>query len=580
MNNHISYLLNFFHNYLKFLKSNNIISDINADNINIDFISKSKQGDVSSNFFLIVQKKILIKNFNIQSDLKSKLKKVKFINYVEISKKGFINIFFKKDFLIDELKNIIGQKQNYGCTSNKKNDDVNIEFVSANPTGPIHIAHIRGAVIGDVLSNILKKTGYNVIKEYYVNDTGTQIEKLGISLYKRYCQLLKVNIKLKENEYPGKYLIDIANDILKRDKDKWLNKPKKNIQEYFESFAINSLMTQIKNDLSLIDIKFDTFSYESNIIKSNLIKKLFLKLKSKNLIYEGVLDKPLGEDVEDWEPRKQLLFRSSALFDNSDRAFKKSNGDWTYFANDSAYHYDKYNRKFSKLINIWGADHIGYIPRMKSLVYSITDDKNYLEILTCQIVRLLKNNKVLKMSKREGNFITLKQVYDSVGKDALRYFMISTRSETSIDFDMNKVIVKNKDNPVFYCQYAYARASSVINKAKKLNVDYSVINNKNMDILKYISSFEWEIILKIISYPYILEQSSEYREPHRITNYLENLSSDFHSFWNKGKDQESLRFINEKNVEKTKAKLLWLESMRIVLKNAFEIIGIESPESM
>ena len=197
MNNHISYLLNFFHNYLKFLKSNNIISDINADNINIDFISKSKQGDVSSNFFLIVQKKILIKNFNIQSDLKSKLKKVKFINYVEISKKGFINIFFKKDFLIDELKNIIGQKQNYGCTSNKKNDDVNIEFVSANPTGPIHIAHIRGAVIGDVLSNILKKTGCNVMKEYYVNDTGTQIEKLGISLYKRYCQLLKVNIELE-----------------------------------------------------------------------------------------------------------------------------------------------------------------------------------------------------------------------------------------------------------------------------------------------------------------------------------------------------------------------------------------------
>jgi len=303
-------------------------------------------------------------------------------------------------------------------------------------------------------------------------------------------------------------------------------------------------------------------------------------LKRKDLLYEGKLPKPKGEDLKNWEPHNQLLFKSSSLFDNEDRVFKKSNGDFTYFANDAAYHYDKYLRQFDKLINIWGADHIGYIPRMKSVVYATTNNESYLEILTCQIVRLIRNSQIIKMSKREGNFITLRDVFRSVGKDALRYFMISTKNETSIDFNIDKVLEKNKDNPVFYCQYAYARASSVINKAKNLYKNYPNKIYEDQELISYISKYEWEIILKLLSYPYILIQASKNREPHRITNYLEDLSASFHAFWNKGKDNESLRMIHESNLKKTQSKLIWLESLRIVFKNAFDIIGINAPESM
>jgi len=580
MNDHISILLNFFNEYIKDLSTHKIISEVNKKNINIDYNSKSKQGDVSSNFFLVIQKKILDKNFDLKSDLKDKLIQFEFIEKFEISNSGFINIFFNKKYLIQGLNNILDQKNNYGVFNFGKNKKINIEYVSANPTGPIHIAHIRGAVFGDVLSSILKKTGFNVIKEYYVNDAGSQIEILGNSLYTRYCQLLNIKADLLNNEYPGEYLIEIARELISKDNDKWIKQPIEKRKIFFKEFAVNFLINNIKKDLNLININFDKFTLETDIIKKNLIDKLSKLLKRKDLLYEGKLSKPKGEDLKNWEPHNQLLFKSSSLFDNEDRVFKKPNGDFTYFANDAAYHYDKYLRQFDKLINIWGADHIGYIPRMKSVVYAITNDESYLEVLTCQIVRLIKNSQIIKMSKREGNFITLRDVFRSVGKDALRYFMISTKNETSIDFDIDKVLEKNKDNPVFYCQYAYARASSVINKAKNLHEGYSNTKYDHQELIHYISEYEWEIILKLLSYPYMLIQASKYREPHRITNYLEDLSASFHAFWNKGKDNESLRMIHESNLIKTQSKLIWLESFRIVFKNAFDIIGINAPESM
>ena len=580
MNDHISKLLNFFNQYLKDLSTHKIISEVNKKNINIDYNSKSKQGDVSSNFYLVIQKKILDKNFDLKSDLKNKLTKFEFIEKTEISNSGFINIFFNKKYLIQELNNILDQKNNYGVFNLGKNKKINIEYVSANPTGPIHVAHIRGAVFGDVLSSIFKKTGFNVIKEYYVNDAGSQIEILGNSLYSRYCQLLNIKTDLSNDDYPGEYLIEIARELVLKDSDKWLNQPIEKRKTYFKEFAVNFLINNIKKDLSLININFDKFTLETDIIKKNLIDKLSKLLKRKDLLYEGKLAKPKGEDLKNWEPHNQLLFKSSSLFDNEDRVFKKHNDDFTYFANDAAYHYDKYLRQFDKLINIWGADHIGYIPRMKSVVYAITNDESYLEVLTCQIVRLIKNSRIIKMSKREGNFITLRDVFRSVGKDALRYFMISTKNETSIDFNIDKVIEKNRDNPVFYCQYAYARVSSVINKAKDLYENYPNIIYEYEELINYISKYEWEIILKLLSYPYMLMQASKLREPHRITNYLEDLSASFHAFWNKGKDNESLRMIHESNLKKTQSKLIWLESFRIVFKNAFDIIGINAPESM
>jgi len=577
--NHISFLLNFFYSYSRKLIDDKIISNINTQNISIDFLSKSKRGDISSNFFLLVQKKIILKEFNLKSDLSKKLLNIDIISKVDISNNGFINIFLEKKYLQKKITSILVEKENFGKINLGKNKKINIEYVSANPTGPIHIAHIRGAVLGDVLSNILNKTGYKVTKEYYVNDSGNQTDILGKSLYKRYCQLLNVDVSIEEGEYPGEYLIQIAKEIIEKYNDKFLETNDSKVDVFFRNYAVNYLINHIKKDLDLLNINFDIFTYESEIVKKNLIKDLFSILDKKNLLYEGILEKPIGDDNSDWEPREQLIFKASKIFDDKDRALKKANGEWTYFANDAAYHYDKFLRNYHSIINIWGADHIGYISRMKSIVKAISNKDNYLEVLICQIVRLIQNNEILKMSKREGNFITLKRVFNLVGKDPLRYYMISTKSETAMDFNIDKVTEKNKDNPVFYCQYAYVRAISVLNKAKELNIHISE-NDNDLNIEKYITNDEWEIILKLISFPYIIIQISNLREPHRLCNYIEHISSIFHSLWNKGKDDESLRFIDEKNIPKTKSKLIWLTTFKIVLNNSFELIGIDSPDKM
>ena len=577
MNSYINKLLDFFYEYTDELYSKKLIFNINKNQISIDYLSNNKKGDIASNFFLIIRKKILDKTYDFEENFKHKISKIDFIQSFEISKNGFINFFLKDSFIFDSL-NKINHNNYYEEIKFGKNKKINIEFVSANPTGPIHIAHMRGAIFGDVLSTLYEKVGFNVVREYYVNDAGSQIDKLSQSLYKRYLELLNQKVEILEDEYPGEYLINIAKEIYSIDKDKWIKKNETEINIYFKQYAVNKLLDEIKKDLKLININFDKFTHESQIVKNNIIDDLFNILKIKNLIYEGVLPKPKGDDSE-WEPRNQLLFRSSSLYDDQDRALKKSNGEWTYFANDAAYHYDKYLRKFDRIINIWGSDHIGYIPRMKSLLNSIQSDKKYFEVLTCQIVSLIQNNKKIKMSKREGNFVTLVDIFNNVGKDPIRYYMISTKNETAIDFNLDEVIKKNKENNVFYCQYAYARASSVINKANDLSINEVKLININ-EFKDNISNDELQIIKLMISYPYLVYQSALYNEPHRLTNYLEVLCAMFHSIWNKGKENESLRFIDDKNINQTKVKLFWITCFRNILKDIFSIIGIDSPEKM
>ena len=565
---------------IKDLTKKEIINDINIKSINIDYSSQSKQGDISTNIFIILNKKKIDKNFNLKNYITNYFLNLEYIKELKIAKVGFINLFIKKDFMIAKLENIFNHS---AIKFNKieKKEKINIEFVSANPTGPIHVAHMRGAVLGDVLASILESVGHKVTREYYVNDAGSQISILGKSLFKRYQELLGQEVFFLDDEYSGEYLIEIAKKIINLDKDKWIlnNNDSKRIN-HFQNYATQFLIENIKTDLSLIGINFDKFTFESDIIKNKFLDKVFILLKEKKLLYQGFLERPLGEDTVNWKPRKQLLFRSKNFSDNVDRPFQKSNGEWTYFANDSAYHYEKYLRGFDHLINIWGADHIGYISRMKSIVDIISNKKNYLEILICQIVRLTKEGKIFKMSKREDNFISLKDVYNEVGKDPLRYFMISSKNETPMDFDMIKVIEKNKENPVFYCQYAFARASSIIRKAKKFKKIPDITQLFTSFNVSTVSHYEWDIILSLLSWPYVLKQSAESRQPHRITNYLENLCSHFHSFWNKGKDDHSLRMIDENNIEKTITKLIWIECFRITLSQAFKIIGINAPETM
>ena len=562
------------------LKENIIQKDFNVNNISIDYLSKSKKGDVSTNLFILLKKKQLNKDKNLENILNEKISNFPYIENINIAKEGFINIFFNKKYIIKHLNNVLNNSKNYGKNNSGNNQKINIEFVSANPTGPIHIAHLRGAVFGDVLSSILEENGYNVTREYYINDSGTQIEVLGNSLFKRYQQLFGNKIQLLNSEYPGEYLIDLAKKIKKNDNDKWLNFDEPSRKKYFQNYAVQELLIEIKNDLQSLNIIFDNYVSESNIIEKNLIDEVISNLNDKKLIYEGVLEKPKGDDQINWSPRKQLLFKSTKFYDEVDRPLQKENGEWTYFANDAAYHYDKYLRKYNQLINIWGADHIGYIKRMESIISASTNKENYLKVIVCQIVRLFKDGQIIKMSKREGNFVTLKNILNDVGKDSLRYFMISTKNETPIDFNFDKVIAKNKDNPVFYCQYAYARASSIINKSK----DYDEFKNLNQlfNMFDYskLSQYEWNIILKIISWPYLLKQTSNSHQPHKLTNYIEDLSSNFHSFWNMGKDNKNLRFLDLNNKKKTITKLLWIECFRIVLKRCFEIIGIESHEKM
>ena len=576
MNNYIKDLSDFLFDFTDFLESKKYISPINKKQISIDYSSNKKIGDLATNFYLIIKRKIINKNFNIEKEINDRIKLIEFIDHFSISKNGFINFFLKDEFIFKSLKEIYNKNflNNINYGEDKK---INVEFISANPTGPLHIAHIRGAVFGDVLSSLYVKTGFNVTREYYVNDAGSQIDKLSHSLLKRYLQLFDKKIELEEDEYPGEYIIDIAKKIKNEDGDKWLNFNREETIQYFKNFALKNILLNIKSDLELLNIKFDKFTHETEIEKSKIINELFTILDNKNLLYNGILEKPKGDD-SDWEPREQLLFRSSSLLDNEDRALKKSNGEWTYFANDAAYHLDKCKRNFDRLVNVWGSDHIGYIPRMSSLIRAIKDDDNYLNILTCQIVRLIQNKQKIKMSKRSGNFVTLADVYSKVGKDPIRYYMISTKNETAIDFDLDVVVEKNKDNKVFYCQYAYARASSVINKTNELGIN--IKNNSNLLAKNNLSVEEIKLIKKLISYPYLLFQSSYYNEPHRLTNYLEEISSDFHSIWNKGKDNISFRFIDEKNIENTISKLFWLESFRIVLKDIFSIIDIDAPETM
>ena len=565
---------------IRSLKDKKIIDQIKESSVSIDYASKSKQGDLSTNILLILMKKILNKDFELKKYITNHLLNLKYIESIEIAKAGFINIMIDKNFLIAEITNGFKNSFRIDC-SEFESKKINIEFVSANPTGPIHVAHMRGAVLGDVLSSILTSVGHQVTREYYVNDAGSQIKTLRKSLFKRYQELFSIDIEINKDEYPGKYLIGIANEIKNLDGSKWIKFEDLKVRNtYFESFAINSIVKTIKKNLSLINISFDTFTFESQIVKSKIINKVFDILKENDLIYEGILKKPLGEENENWEPRKQLLYRSTKFSDDADRAFKKNDGEWTYFANDAAYHYDKFNRGYDKLINIWGADHIGYISRMKSIVDTISYKKDYLDIHVCQIVRLIKNGDLIKMSKRDGNFITLEDIYNEVGKDPLRYFMISSKSTTPMDFDMNKVIEKNKDNPVFYCQYAFARATSVLRKARDLEAFKDLEDNFDSFDKDTVSVYEWEIILKLLSWPYILKQTAESKQPHRITNYLEDLCSHFHSFWNKGKDDESLRMIDENNINKTITKLIWISYFKNTLNQIFTIIGIDAPESM
>ena len=545
--------------------------------INVDIPPISFDCDISTNVAMVLSKINKKSPFDIASQLVVLIKKEDpFIENISIAKPGFINIKFKTVYWNNFIKEVSKNHKNYGVNTKEKKKKYLIEFVSANPTGPLHVGHCRGAILGDVISNILIFNKHDVSKEYYVNDFGNQIINFTKSVFFRIREILNNEKFPLENEdlYPGDYLIDIAKNIIEANKSMNFD-DFKIISKELTLLSVEESLKLIKSNLKKLGIVHNKFISETEIVHNNEVKTVIDKLKEKDLIYEGKIKAPKGGNDKDWIERKQLLFRSVNFGDDKDRALQKSDKTWTYFASDVAYHNNKLNRNFDLLINILGADHAGYIKRITSVVEALSGSKNKLICKVSQLVKLIKDGKPFKMSKRKGDYITVEDLISEVGKDATRFIMLSRSSDVELDFDFTKVKEKSKENPLYYVQYCYARISSVFRNA---NLDI----NMDLDIKGYnfkYSSDEINILKKIAEWPKCIEISSSKLEPHRIPVYLYELAYEFHSYWSRGKEDPTKRFINDE-MKITDDKLVFLKVISNTIKKGLNIVGVNSPEKM
>ena len=574
--------MNIFENYLS--KINKIILDKqkilklkilgNIDNVNLEVPPNHFNYDLSTNIALVLAKSNKLNPINLAKDIKDLLlKNINHFEQIDIAGPGFLNIKLSKDGFVVNINDILKNKDSYG--SKKSNKTYNIEFVSANPTGPMHVGHCRGAVFGDVLSNLLIFNGNKVVKEYYINDYGNQIKNFVESVYLRIREIkFKEKFSLKENLYPGDYIIEIAKNIIKNNK----NINVENLETCYEELkklSIEGSMTLIKDDLKKLGIKHDKFFSETDLIKRDLVNKAVKELQSKNFVEVGYLNPPKGEILKNWKKAKKLIFKSTEFGDDTDRALQKDDGSWTYFANDVAYHSDKIDRQYDNLINILGADHTGYIKRLTAAVTALSNKKVKLNCKVCQLVKLYKGGQPFKMSKRAGDFISAQDLLKEVNKDSIRFMMLNRSNDVELDFDFEKVKEKTKDNPVFYVQYAYARINSIIRTLKISLDDEIVISSKTFQPNKY----EEKMIRKIFEWPKIIESAAYKLEPHKIPFYLYELSTLFHSYWSKGNEDNKFKLIENGKVKKEDSIVL-IFLIAIVIKNGMKILGVSLPEKM
>ena len=555
-------------------KAKKIKLPLKFKNITVEISPKNQKADISCNAAMVLSKYNNTNPVKLAEIIKKNLL-ITFEEFkkIEISGPGFINISFQTTFWKNYLSKVISLNSKFG--SNRiKNKKYNVEFVSANPTGPLHVGHCRGAILGDVLSNLLNFNGNKVTKEYYVNDHGGQIKIFVMSVYYRIIEILeKKQFPTDKDLYPGDYIINIAQKIINNNAIKNFSNFEK-IYNKLEKESLKYSMELIINNLSLLGIKHNNFVYESKLIHNKTVLKTVNKLKKKNYIYEGKLSEPKGELTKEWKIRKQLLFKSTKFGDDLDRPLQKADGSWTYFAADMAYHYYKISRNYDVLINILGADHSGYIKRITSATKAISNNKTDLICKVSQLVKLFKKGEPFKMSKRKGDYITVQDLMDEVGKDSVRFMMLNRSNDVELDFDFEKVTEKSKDNPVFYVQYAYARINSIfrilnINLKKKIKVDKNFTLNEH----------EIEILKKISEWPKCVELSSTKLEPHRIPFYLYELVTLFHSYWNMGRENKNYRFIQDNNSFNNPSIIL-LQSLAIVIENGMNILGVSTPKSM
>ena len=574
--------MNIFENYLS--KINGIILDNkntlkisildNLDKASLEVPPEHFNYDLSSNVSLVLGKSNKLNPINLANDIKDLLsKKINHFEKIDIAGPGFLNIKLSKEALIKNINDIFENRHTYG--SKKTNKTYNIEFVSANPTGPMHVGHCRGAIFGDVLSKLLLFNGNKVIKEYYINDYGNQIKYFVESVFLRIREIkFKEKFILKKNLYPGDYIKEIADKIIKKNKN--INFEKlDNCFDELKKLSLQESMDLIKNDLKKLGIHHDIFVSESELVKKDLVNKSVKFLQSKNFVEEAYLNPPKGEISKNWKKIKRLVFKSTLFGDDADRALQKDDGSWTYFANDVAYHSDKINRKYDYLINILGADHTGYIKRISAAVAALSYKKVKLKCKVCQLVKLYKNGQPFKMSKRTGDFISAQDLSNEVSKDAIRFMMLNRSNDVELDFDFDKVKEKTKDNPVFYVQYAYARINSISRLLKMDLSDKILIQSDKF----YPNIYEEKIIRKIFQWPKIVESAADKLEPHKIPFYLYDLSTLFHSYWSKGNEDSNFRFIENGKIKRLES-LTFIYLISIVIKNGMNILGVSLPEKM
>jgi len=530
--------------------------------------------DLSSNAAMILAKNINKNPRVIAEQLKEiLLKEIKDFSSIEIAGPGFLNFKINNNTWQKTIDSILKSNKSYG--SNKFKKSFNIEFVSANPTGPMHVGHCRGAVFGDVLSNLLIFNGGKVTKEFYINDYGNQIENFVKSVYLRIREIkFKENFPDNKSLYNGEYIKDIANAVLKKLKKIKFDSYEKDF-EILKKESLNYSLNLIKSDLKLLGVKHDLFFSETKMVKNKSVDKIIKILKKNNFVFEGFLDAPRGDDSSSWKKTKRLIFKSSSFGDDTDRALQKNDGTWTYFANDIGYHSTKLNKKYDSLINILGADHIGYIKRISAAVSAMSNNKINLTCKVCQLVKFFKNGEPFKMSKRSGDFFPLNKLLKEVNKDSIRFMMLYRSNDVELEFDFKKVLEKNKDNPVFYVQYCYARINSIF---RTLKIDPSKKTSLSSVDFK-INNFEQKLLKKIIEWPKVVEVASNKKEPHRIPFYLYELSTLFHSYWSKGNEDPNYKFIKNGNIA-NKVTLKIFQIISIILENGMFILGVSLPKKM
>ena len=542
----------------------------------------ASHGDITTNAAMVLARQAKTNPRAIAQKLAARLEACPDIEKLDIAGPGFVNMTLKGEFWAKVLHSALAGADKFGRSDAGAGRRVNVEYVSANPTGPLHVGHCRGAVFGDALANLLEQTGHEVTREYYMNDAGSQIDVLAKSAFLRYREALGEDIgEIPAGLYPGSYLVPVGKALAKEFGDTLKGMAESEWLQLVRPRAISMMMDLIRDDLASLGIRQEVFFSEKKLHEEGGIERAVAALEEKGLVYEGRLPPPKGQLPDDWEDREQTLFRSTEFGDDVDRALKKSNGDYTYFAADVAYAKDKIDRGFDELIFVLGADHGGYVKRLQAVTKAFSDGKVNAVVRLCQLVNLLRAGQPVKMSKRAGDFVTLRDIVDEVGPDVVRFMMLYRKNDAPLDFDFHKVSEQSKDNPVFYVQYAHARICSVFRNAKdelgKLP-DLAALTARDLEILS--DPAEMMVVRRLAEYPRMIESAAHAHEPHRVAFYLYELASDFHSLWNKGKDKPNLRFIIKNSLELSHARLALLAAVRYILADGLRILGVKPVEEM